>query len=122
MSENTELKENEKFKNLEELIKEYCEVVKENPEGLPPYAKFECYKDRPKKINKLIDNLTDDSKSDDEIIDSIMQLWATGGKIYVEDKDDKSYAEYNEPNIIPVSYTHLRAHETDSLSRMPSSA
>ena len=23
---------------------------------------------------------------------------------------------------IPVSYTHLRAHETDSLSRMPSSA
>jgi 5-methylcytosine-specific restriction protein B len=100
MSENTELKENEKFKNLEELIKEYCEVVKENPEGLPPYAKFECYKDRPKKINKLIDNLTDDSKSDDEIIDSIMQLWATGGKIYVEDKDDKSYAEYNEPNII----------------------
>ena len=24
--------------------------------------------------------------------------------------------------IIPVSYTHLRAHETDSLSRMPSSA
>ena len=26
------------------------------------------------------------------------------------------------PNVTPVSYTHLRAHETDSLSRMPSSA
>ena len=24
--------------------------------------------------------------------------------------------------VVPVSYTHLRAHETDSLSRMPSSA
>ena len=25
-------------------------------------------------------------------------------------------------DVIAVSYTHLRAHETDSLSRMPSSA
>ena len=25
-------------------------------------------------------------------------------------------------SAVPVSYTHLRAHETDSLSRMPSSA
>ena len=30
--------------------------------------------------------------------------------------------EYYTYIYIPVSYTHLRAHETDSLSRMPSSA
>ena len=28
----------------------------------------------------------------------------------------------NQTHPTPVSYTHLRAHETDSLSRMPSSA
>ena len=42
--------------------------------------------------------------------------------------EDISYGSFIVPGMImlalltPVSYTHLRAHETDSLSRMPSSA
>ena len=36
---------------------------------------------------------------------------------------DTEYYNYGRDSVVvAVSYTHLRAHETDSLSRMPSSA
>ena len=35
---------------------------------------------------------------------------------------EKPYISYGIGGVIPVSYTHLRAHETLSESRMPSSA
>ena len=47
-----------------------------------------------------------------------------GGAPFLVDGNVKSTRVINSlsVNYTPVSYTHLRAHETDSLSRMPSSA
>ena len=40
----------------------------------------------------------------------------------IKTKIENDFICENGPNTVPVSYTHLRAHETKAKSRMPSSA
>ena len=69
------------------------------------------------------------SQAEDKVTHGFL---ATGGRTYIMDGSGKELWKYPSrsrdgyvlPNgrIIPVSYTHLRAHETKAKSRMPSSA
>ena len=77
----------EKFDNLNDLIKEYYKLVENNPVGLPPYAKFDMYTERPKQIKDLVDNLSKDN------IEIILELWSHGGNITV---DGNEYTKYQD--------------------------
>jgi len=93
----------EKFESLKEVIDEYYSLVKKNENGLPPYAVFDIYlKDenkginRPKKIKEIIDFLADESQSNKDKLNKIMELWATGSKINVEEENKN----FDDPRII----------------------
>jgi len=77
----------ERFDNLNDLIKEYYKLVENNPLGLPPYAKFDMYIERPKQIKNLVDNLSKDN------IEVILELWSHGGNITV---DGEEYTRYQD--------------------------
>ena len=81
--ENNSINENEKFTILECLIDEYYGLVKEHPDGLPPYATFKTYLvdgddsiDRPKKVKDLIKNLN--KNTDEDKLKAISKLWVQG--------------------------------------------
>lgn len=74
----------EKFNGLKELLEAYSQLVNKYNDGLSPYAMFKDYLDRPQKITEYIDVLGNEESSEQDIIEAIMKLWATGGDIYVE--------------------------------------
>jgi len=79
----------EKFDNLKELIKEYYELVKANPNRLEPYAEFKNYKNRCTEVKAIIKKLNE--SNDDNVIAEIMKLWATGGEIHINDSKEEYY-------------------------------
>jgi 5-methylcytosine-specific restriction protein B len=81
----------DKFINLDDLIKEYYCLVQKNYDGLLPYAIFKDYLERPKNVKELIDCLADKAKSENDKLNAIMELWATGGVINVSDSKSFDY-------------------------------
>ncbi len=89
-----EIKSEDKFLDLECLIKEYSDLVKRHVDCLPPYATFKtylideenCCKDdkdnacinRPEKIKNLVNALSSDVE--DDKLNAILELWASNKK------------------------------------------
>ena len=104
MSEKNEncIRDDEKFDSLKNLIEKYACLVKNYPDGLPPYAGFKIYLvddvntkpiciDRPTKIKSLVDAINQDDE--DKKLDAILKLWATGGDIYIDGKEDPTKSD-----------------------------
>jgi 5-methylcytosine-specific restriction protein B len=86
-----------KFNNLEELLKEYYELIEKHPDCLKPYARFKPYLvneddccgdgkciNRPEKIQELVDTMAIENKNGEERLEAILELFSHGGKINVE--------------------------------------
>jgi len=95
-----------KFNNLEELLKEYYELIKKHPDCLKPYARFKpylvdednCCKDgkcinRPKKIQKLVDTMANESENEEKRLKAILELFSYGGKINVDNEEYKEFKD-----------------------------
>jgi len=65
----------EKFNSLEDLIKNYYCLVEKHQNGLPPYATFSPYKDRPEKVQELVKKLS--NKNNEIVLEAILELWAS---------------------------------------------